>query len=196
MSLESLDTFDYIYSKWDLLDKPQTYQRSPFVGIKFLDSYKQNRLEVLNKINIPNDFSYQNFINNIQNVYQPNTTFELEHYLEYLLKNSQVNSKSVDIILKKFEVKKQLFTKYNSDFKELSDDFRLIRNYLLLSILCIELYRHNYSLKYLNCCLKINDTVISQLSILDNSDRMLLKYSVQNELEFIEQLCLKKGITL
>ena len=97
------------------------------------------------------------------------------------------------MILKKFELKKKLFLKYNSDFKEITSDYYFLRNYLLLSLLCLILYEKSKSLKYLNSSLKINDILSSQ-TIETSEDKIFLKHVLEKELELITNLCKKKGI--
>ena len=99
------------------------------------------------------------------------------------------------MFLKKFEIKKKIYTIYNSDFSEKSNHYENLRNYLLLSFLCLKRYDETNNLKYLNTSLKLNDLLISQAEKISSQvDLTLLKINLDNELKIIQKICLIKGI--
>lgn len=189
---------EYTYSKPDLLKNPQKYQKTPYLGLDFLNTYKISRLSKISSLEVT-DFSLNDFLDSLTTNFKDNHEFLLSEFLNYILImtknefNFNIVKKNTDLVLKKFELKKKLFIKYDSKFKEIVSDYDFLRNYLLLSLLCVIQYEKSLSLKYLNSCLKINDTISSQI-IESLDDITLFKYVLEKEVEFINQLCNKTGI--
>lgn len=189
---------EYSYSKTDLLRHPQKYQKTPFFGLDFLKAYKNSRLSKISSLKV-DPFSLNEFLSSISTNFKDNSDFFLKDFLSHLLIMSQKKSdfntvtKHLNLLLKKFEIKKKIFVKYDSSFKEIDENFSYLRNYLLLSLLFEIQYEKSLSLKHLNSCLKINDTISSQ-KIEFEEDKILFKYLLEKELEFVKNLCEKKGI--
>ncbi len=190
---------EYSFSKGNLLESPQKYQKKKFYELDFLNAYKISRLEKISSLD-STSFSLSNFIDSLTTNFQEDVDFLLSDFLNHtlILSNDSLNSdlvkKNIDSILKKFEVIKKIFTKYNSNFKEMTSDHSFLRNYLLLSLLCSIQYENSLSLKYLNSYLKINDTIYSQ-KINSKDDEILFKYVLEKEVDFITKLCNKKGVS-
>lgn len=193
---------DYLYSNGDLFENPQKYQKTPYYGKEFLLSYitsRQNILEIFeDSILISEIYSrhdYEHFDMN-------SAEFYLENFLVYLIMNfnSKVESdidNFCNILLKKFEITKKLFLTYNNNLKEISTDFKYVRNYLLLSILIILMYDKTKNLKYLNTLFKINDSIITQISSFkNNDDGKILRFILEKEIFFVKELCKQKGVVL
>ena len=101
----------------------------------------------------------------------------------------------LDIFIKNFETKKQLFTRYDCNYKQSSDNYSELINYSLLSTISLLYYEKTLNLKYLNISLKLNDTLCSQIKkIGDPVEVFLLKFSIEKELESISKLCQRSGI--
>ena len=113
---------------------------------------------------------------------------ELEkHQLAYLDQHNK--------IIKKFEIKKKIFESYNLEFKENTTKYLNLKNYILLSIICLFKYEKTKNLKFLNTSLKLNDLISSQrkkLIILE--DILLYSFIIKKELEVIEILMNKVGV--
>jgi hypothetical protein len=190
---------DYPYSNGNLLDTPQKYEKTKFYGLDFLNAYKISRLEKISSLD-STYFSLSNFTDSITINFKEDVDFLLSDFLNHtlILSNNSLNAnlvkKNIDLILKKFEVKKKLFIKYNSNFKEITSDYGFLKNYLLLSLLCSIQYEYSLSLKYLNSYLKINDTISSQ-KINSKDDEILFKYVLEKEVDFITKLCNKKEVS-
>ncbi len=197
----------YRYSKNNLLEFPQKYSLTEFEGKKFMSDYKNERIRISNNLkekalNVNLEKSLKHLkINNKK--LEETSQFETQDMLFYILqqlRKSKIDKKLENIffaLMKKFEIKKKLFTIYDSNCKEISEIYDNLTNYLLLSIICLHYYENNKNLKFLNTVLKLNDTITSQFNnIKDNSDLSLLHYSVSKELEHINNLIKKKGIDL
>lgn len=198
----------YEYSNSDLLANPQNYQRSQYKGRSFLDSYKKSRHEILTILKNDHNNSVNELIFNLT----PNIDsyiinefvkqeFETQILLQLLLikiiKNKE--EKNYDYIINKFvtkfEIKKKIYSSYNEEFKQTSTNYSNLKNYILLSLICIKKFKITNNLKYLNVVLKLNDLISSQInSILDKSMRSLCYSVLKNELICISNLCKIKGI--
>ena len=203
---------NYSYIKTDLLKNPQKYQVSPYEVIEFIHSYKNSRkkiLEILLKKNfkkqnigdiclqinpkITDDYDFDNGFNELE-------TEKLFSILLYFIKKNKKQKeiiKLLDIFLKKFEIKKRIFSSYDSNFEENNENYSHLINYLLLVVAFIVRFETTNNLKYLNVVLKLNDTLCSQYQFLNNKfENILLIHSLEKELLFVEDLCKQKGIEI
>lgn len=197
----------YRYSEGNLLEFPQKYSLTEFEGKEFLIDYKNQRNTILDNIkekNLEIDLGINirnqkiNFIE-LEEIGQFNTKNLLGCFLQQLRKEKidKKLEKIFFVLIKKFEVKKNLFSIYDSNCKEVSKTYNNLTNYLLLSVICLHYYEHNKNLKFLNTVLKLNDTTTSQFNNLtDSYDFSLLHYSISKELENINKLVMKKEIEL
>ena len=202
--------YEYQYTKEDLLKTPQKYQMSPYVGINFLISYKNSRNNILKILNqkdleiqsleeicekFDSNFSdVQLFTDNKKDIFTKDILIQI---VFYLIKNSNIKKikKMLDIFIKNFEIKKQLFTRYDCNYKQSSENCSELINYSLLSTISLLYYEKTLNLKYLNVSLKLNDTLCSQIKkISDPVEVFLLKYSIEKELESISKLCQRSEI--
>jgi len=196
---------NYPYSSENLLEKPQKYQMSPFEGKDFLSSYLNSRKKIIQILEKNKKNSYDENLNQFKKYI--NTNFEsfsekiiLEKFLSFLIynllemnKDKQINE-YVDLVLKKFEIKKRLYSTYNSEFKEITDDYKNLHNYTLLALIFQIKYKQTRALKYLNAILKLNDILCSQHSNLNSQDAELTYHLLNHEIDFVSELCHKKGI--
>ena len=123
----------------------------------------------------------------------------MEELLAAILNNKNKldleNNKIIDKLLKKFEIKKRICNKINNKFEEKDNEYNNLKNYLLLSKLILIKYNETENLKFLNTVLKINDTICSQIKKLKNdSDKILLKEIIEEELHIINNICNKNGV--
>ena len=191
---------EYNYSNGNLLETPQKYQKTSFHGKDFILSYSQTRKNIIETLE--DGFLISEICSKTHN----SINFELDSnfYLETLLLNLITNFNSdlpeindfSKILIKKFEIKKKLFERYDNNFKETSSNFKHIRNYLLSSVLMILQYEKTFNLKYLNTLLKINDTINTQIPLFQNGDHRILHFILEKEVFFVTELCKKKGISL
>ena len=208
MSNDSL----YHYSENNLLENPQKYQMSPFLGKKFLKSYFKSREENIKNLEESKEiiFEFNEIIKKLSTEY-PNFTFDkifqqdnnTEKFLALILSkllntnNSISENEVLEKIIKKFEVKKRLFSSYDSNLNENSENYINLRNYILLSAVCLMIYKKSKNLRYLNTSLKLNDTISSQIKTIEKPlDKSLFLNNLQNEIQNIENLCKLKKVDL
>jgi len=189
---------DYKYNQGDLLNNPQNYNFTEFGNWDFLNAFKKSR----NKFSRDSDMSsdlLQNFfkllIPNLDIDNNLHDKIETDKYLkiiliEIFLKNL-FNYNHIDIFVKKFELTKKLFEKYNEKFIPISKNCFNLINYILLSFICLLCYKQEKNLKYLNTSLKLNDTLTNQIS--KNHKYLIpLEYLIKIELNFIDELIEEK----
>lgn len=192
---------EYSYCKRDLLRYPEKYQMSTYGGVMFLNAYLDSRHDVLKKIDVAPGENLEKFV--IENFVASEISTDVIH-TDKLLSNTLIkvirgidkqSDRVLDIFLKKFEVKRKIFTIYDTQYKENTEDFSDLKNYILLSTNFILEYQHTMNLKYLNACLKLNDLIISILpEIRDERFKKLFSLILQAELACVDNLRLKKGI--
>ncbi len=200
----------YPYTETNLLENPQKYQMSPYLGKNFLINFfksRKNQLKVLEKTG--KNLELDKVIKQLSINYSKNTlddflktNIETEEILSLLLINfsnaiDNDITKILNEFIKKFEVKKRLYSSYDRNFKESSSLYSNLRNYLLLSTLCMLAYKKNKNLKYLNTSLKLNDTVCSQINKLKtNLEKSLFYHILKIELQNVDSLCNSKKVGL
>ena len=195
---------EYSYTNTDLVEFPQKYQMTPFEGREFLSSYEKNRQKILDKIKnnqTVNSLSHtlkllqKQFLIDIKS---DQKIFVTSNQLSSILlrlqhqKETQQETKFIMALLKKFEIKKRIFSEYDHELKENSTDFKILTNYILLAAICAKKFQDNSNPKFLNTLLKLNDTICSQIdSINDVNNLSLIYYIINLELEYIRDLIRK-----
>jgi len=199
----------YQYNEIDCLEFPQKYQMSVFEGNNFLIKYKKSRNKIIKKIkneeiDIVNYFEQNYEVN--KNEYlkiKKKECFETEKIFKFFLNRIFTNKlnlkhkKLINKFISKFEISKKIFMNYDYNIKTDSNNYKIMKNYLMLSLICMKIYEEENNLKYLNATLKINDITTSNFNkILDKIDLILLKQSLELELKQIEILMNKKGLRI
>ena len=195
---------EYSYTNTDLFEFPQKYQMTPFEGREFLSSYEKNRQKILDKIKnnqTVNSLSHtlkllqKQFLIDIKS---DQKIFVTSNQLSSILlrlqhqKETQQETKFIMALLKKFEIKKRIFSEYDHELKENSTDFKILTNYILLAAICAKKFQDNSNPKFLNTLLKLNDTICSQIdSINDVNNLSLIYYIINLELEYVRDLIRK-----
>ena len=196
---------EYQYSKKDHFKFPEKYQRTPFQNQEFLIEYKKSRklnlknIKEHSKIKNWKDISIKDEVKNWKD--NKKNTIHTEKLLNFLLVEILIKSKKKDILLnkliKKFEIKKKIFESYDLEFKKNTIECLNLKNYILLSIICLFKYEQTKNLKFLNTSLKLNDLISSQrkkLIILE--DISLYSFIIKKELEVIEILMDSIGVKI
>ena len=126
-----------------------------------------------------------------------NTNNLLATILSKINKDDKIINEIIDKFLKKFEIKKRIFSYYGKDLKEITDDYQNLRNYILLCSICLLKYEKTYNLKYLNASLKLNDSLCSQLTnITEPIDISIFIFNLNREIECVQKLSTQKGLSI
>jgi hypothetical protein len=183
--------FDYSYSKKGQLDHPQKYQKTPFEGKNFLliyQNFREKSIRIL-KEKIEEEIDLNEILGRIEINKNKDSKFITRILLESILKentHSKKNQKIINTFIKKFEIKKRIFSSYDKLFFENSLNYKEIINYILLSNICIIKYQKSKNLKFLNTVLKLNDIICSEIeNIKENMELNLAIYCIKNEMDII-----------
>jgi len=191
---------EYQYDKNDLITNPQKYQKTMFLEKEFLNSYKKSREEIIKKLIIKDEKIILNENENKDvRIILKKQIFNVEELLTTILNNKNElnleNNELINKLLKKFEIKKRISSTMNNEFNEKDSEYNNLKNYILLSKLILIRYNKTENLKFLNTVLKINDTLCSQVKKLKkDSDIILFKEIIKEELNIINKICKKNGI--
>ena len=198
----------YVYSTQNLLDIPQKYQMSPFQGHKFLEQYKESRkasmqlikdkinTTTLDQVTAQMHLNFQHPLEIINSSkFSTQKLFESIFLILLRDKDDIAITKIVNDFIKKFEIKKRIFSSYNKEIQEASNDYKTLPNYILLASICVLKYKKTKNLKYINVLLKLNDTICSQINIIsENNTSFLCFFALKSELDYILDLIKKNGI--
>lgn len=182
----------YKYITDNNLYEKQTYMYSEYKGIVFLKEYLESRQSFLNhNIDEKTDNAVEKTIKNpVQK-----SLLDLKRNME----NKKYDKDTVSLInayTKSFEVRKRIYTEYDENWKPISNaGFADSENYLLFAD-CLLLAYHNLKcMKYVNCLLKVVDTLLSMQNQLDGQSKRYVSRIVQQELDIIYQIAGESGIS-
>ena len=198
----------YEYSIQNLLETPQKYEMTPFQGGKFLELYKESRkfsmqlikdkidTITLDQVTTQMQLNFQNPLEIINSSkFSTQKLFESIFLILLRDKDDIDITKIVNDFIKKFEIKKRIFSYYNKEIQEASNDYKTLPNYILLASICVLKYKKTKNLKYINVLLKLNDTICSQINIIsENNTSFLCFFALKSELDYILDLIKKNGI--
>jgi len=182
---------EYEYSKKNLFENPEKYQKTPFYGREFITAYEKSRIEALKIIEgekIPKNI--RKTILSIKEIKKSrnDTNQNLIKILKEIISNNE-NEKIINQFIKKFEISKKIYSSYDDTWKKNSSNFSNISNYIMLTTICVLKYKSDYNLKLINVVLKLNDLICSQIkNITTELDLELCRYNIENELKFIKQI--------
>jgi len=173
--------YKYIRESWE---KPVNYNFSSYHGNSFIKSFINIRNKKIADLDISIKKNNSNKINEKKfSTRQSETTHDLNSEVQLIIKDNRVSSK-LDFYIKKFEINKLIFNKYDEKGFGLGLHDNVL-NYTVLSKACLEAYKLDKNLKYLNTALKLNDILIflppnsiSELYLLQIKEVFLLEKEI------------------
>ena len=175
----------YNYTSKNLLENPEKYFYSSFIGKEFIESYIKTRTVFLKNLKCENIdlitwLKELNLSNNPDKIF---TGYILFNYLKSNKKNDFIN-----ILFKKFEVSKKIHCTYDlKTLRPIGNNINIL-NYILFGLVLIKLYEESRFIGYLNSLLKISDIIISQ----DINE--ILKYSIALNIIIKKELDLVRNL--
>lgn len=168
---------EYIYVTENNFLNKQKYSYSEFGGQDFLDAYIKNRwdaLDYLKKKDLKkNKYSYDDLCSILLQIYQKGT----------------VDKELCDKYVQKFEVQKCFYKEYDQSWKPvLESGYSKLRTYILFAYVLLGMYQYTKGLKYYNCLLKVDDTLISQKDYLSDGEKVLFTDILKRELKIYEAI--------
>ena len=152
------------------------YSYSKFKGYDFLECYKENRILVVNKQK-----------NKQFKLIKPN--FKTSYTLMDWIKKG-VNKDQLDLLIKRFEVTKRIYSEYDENFRPInkSTSFTHFECYLFFSYFLLIENKRKFRLQNVNCLLKVNDILISNMKLLNHEEITFLSFCLRDELKIIDQI--------
>lgn len=169
--------YEYITSN-NLFEK-QTYMYSEYRGMDFLNEYLDSRRECLEQYK---DMS-EGYISMIETINSPTQRklLKVRRCLRGKKWNRQIK-KIMDAYTKTFEVRKRIYTNYDDNWKPLDNaGFEEYGVYLILADCLIYAYQNTKCLKYFNCLLKLNDSLLSLYEQLEDKYKIWLCWIIRQE---------------
>ncbi len=194
----------YTYTEIDLLQSPQKYQQSQFQGKEFLVAFRNSRKNIQNyiskKISIDTHPNLYAILDESVDLFDiKNSRYDTGKFLSYFLRNYEDHDipKFIEKLLKSFEVNKKIFSNYDSNTLTHSENFSIMLNYALFSLVCAKIFKTTKNLKFLNTLLKLNDILSSRINFIDDHITLFYIYHAINfELDFVNDLLKNKEIEL
>ena len=205
-----------LYTYKPTLGKPITYQYSKFNGMDFVSSYAIYRLNILKKLKISkqskdllgygksSEYAKKDFdmlFKKFESLENTKEKLSLMLFMQhkYLRKKNKVQKYCCNILskfIRKYEVSKKIYLKYDSNLMKISHNYSDMTNYLLLSANLAIYYQYSKNLKFLNAFIKINDLLCSEFQKIRKNNYDLLHFSLNLEINAIKKLYLKRGIKI
>ena len=182
----------YKYITRNNLYEKQTYMYSEFKGMDFIKEYLNSRKNCLNEFDktetvgkgteITYSVVYKDLLSNCENLKTG--------------KNLNKAIASVNAYTKSFEVRKRIYTGYDAEWKPLNGaGFEEYESYLVFADCLLLAYHQTKCLKYFNCLLKLDDTLLSIQNRMGQEAKEHFRQTIQQELDIFNQLASANGIS-
>lgn len=187
---------EYSYITSNNLENTQSYMYTSYGGESFLQAYLKSRSLYIYR-NISVSASLQKMVE--ESALQQDETFKELLALWNTPRWTEITCKEkVDQYVKRFEVRKRLFGAYDKTTKKpiLETGYQETNRYLLLAAVVEKAYRTFGSLKYLSCLLKLDDTLLSLMSKLTQTQHLLACGLLACEVDHVQEIGCRKQVTL
>jgi adenylylsulfate kinase len=198
-TISSNQVIKYTLADGDLLNSPNTYFYTPFSGAPFLDAWCMSRDQLLTSV-----LELSSTSNEPASTFIIDDTIHTAELLAALKSEYNANQAITDEskkwlfkLLQKFEVFKRIHGHYDMNFRAIDrQDHRNTSLYLDLAEVFELAWQHDNSLPFLNCLLKILDTISSLEKSLSEVDKIRLAHLVLKEKKHIRDFALIRGVLL
>lgn len=191
-----MPSVSYPYTAGSLLDCPQSYMYSSFHGEAFILSWRESRRVALRTLYYP-ALSLLPCFDFISPVSTISILSSICHSLREGEEQTEPNVYWLQRLVRKFEVTKRIYDGYEVEVPHKpmpNAKYRDLSLYLLLAECLIRHCLISPNIQYLNCLLKLNDTLISQKYLLDGSQSAHLSWILEAELHIVSVLMSKVGV--
>lgn len=180
----------YKYITENNLENRQFYMYCEFEGMNFLKAYFKTRTDFIDGWKSDKDEGY--FVEKIS--LESRTDAVLYNLLCEDFKTE--NKKMIDWFTKDFEVRKRVYTSYDDITKKPEEgaDYHRISPYILLGYVMSKAYVKTENYKYLNCLLKIDDTLLSLIEQMSENEVMAVKKLLETEIDYVAKILETKKI--
>jgi len=100
------------------------------------------------------------------------------------------------LLLKRFEVTKKIYNRYDENFRPKADaSFTNLNNYINFSVILLQAFQLTRLLPFLNGFLKVNDIIVSNVeSIQKGHSAKIAEYVLKREIDLIKQIKSKGNV--
>ncbi len=165
----------YKYITENNLEEKQNYMYSEYGGNAFLEEYQDSRkAAIINTGEEDTDGKLYDLLLNVPS---------LQHDKDLKF--------SLDKLVQSFEVRKRVYDRTDLLWKPVDKNaggYKTVENYILFGEILVQAYLMTKNLKYFNCLLKLDDTLISMKSRLDANQKRKLSSILKKEQLFYEEL--------
>ena len=168
----------YEYSYGNKLEYRNTYFYTPYLGTKFLQHWKADRLSAI-------EFCRNKTVS---------TSLSGETLIESLYQSALSGDidERVLLLIKRFEVGKRIYDEYDQELRPLNaENYKTLSLYLLFAELLSLVYCNTKKLNFLNPFIKVLDILVSSKKQLTNSECMQLSKLIEEEQSYINDMIKK-----
>ena len=179
----------YKYISKEPFDEKINYSYSDYNGWCFIDEWKKYRSEFIcykvEEIDLNKKLTYSDNMN------ESNTYNIFKNIYNLIMKEDESAYNIIDVILKRFEITKKIFSGYDDNYKCINNQCNDIELYKIFSIVLIIAYEKKGKLQYLNSLIKINDIICSYYLKGYSLKNDILQYIIAKEIKIIDNLIYK-----
>ncbi len=184
----------YNYLDKNVPNSKINYSFSKYLGECFIKIWKDSRKEVLDKYKLDKGINSDKVLGTLQ--YGKIGVYDTLTLIKTWCSNKKELVKffpKINLLLKRFEVTKKIFNKYDIDFYPINrDDYKNFTCYCGFGYLLVCCYEVSGKLQYLNSLLKLNDILCSVSDKLSKKNLQTLVFLIKKERLFINDLIDKK----
>ena len=96
--------------------------------------------------------------------------------------------------VKKYEVFKKIFDKYDDNYMKIGNDYKNLEVYVIFTACLLRYYIKHNNLKFLNAIIKLNDLLCSVRD--DVKGKALFNDNLLVEMEMVKEIISKKGLKI
>jgi len=189
----------YPYAQGDLLERPNTYFYTPFAGHDLLRAWAESREAVLAHIRPGKPAELADSSTKLS--VPPCVTATLLERLteDFSDGNAPPHARItlLDRLVQRFEVSKRVYTAYDRSIRAVRDSgYERLDLYLMFGEVLVLAFRRAENLTYLNCLLKVTDTLIAMQDRLPASLHGRLERLIMQERDAVQVIADQREVTL
>lgn len=190
----------YEYITDNNLEQTQSYKYSKYSGMNFLKEYIAVRRQYITDKSILFDIDLVlKFIENCSADTQTDnqTFYTLKDIVLAVSQDKLIDFfAQINMFQKRFEVKKRVYTDYEQGkiFSGLGS-YTDLNLYIILSAILLCTYFFTKKLTYFSTVIKINDTILSQYTLLDDKSKPIVSAILNCETALVNEMYKNNGLT-
>lgn len=187
---------EYAYIKEDILNNKVSYSYSDYKGIEFINNWIRIRTDFINKVVCKDELDLIDFASNyyVETNCENSTENIFNNWILDLVGN-RFHYTELLLLLKRFEVTKRIYGRYDSNFRPLDkQDYQIFLLYIKFGCVLVLAYKSQKKMQFLNALLKLLDILCSSFDQLKAKEKQALLWLLENEIGFVEKFMCENGI--